>query len=101
MKTIKNIDDKPSHFQEDVLPETMAALPTYRRMFKNAVGTVAARNGEEAIDLYQLGLKLKMEGSDISLEDAEFKLLKDTCEKNPAQWMAHFQAQVLLKIKES
>lgn len=100
MKTIKGIDDKPTHWQDDIAPEVLATIPSFRKMFKAALGMGAAKDGENAIDLFQVGLKLKVEG-DISLEDAEFKLLKDRCSQNPAQWQAHFHGQVMLKLKEA
>lgn len=100
MKTIKGVDEKPEHFQEDVPAEVIATIPTYRRMFKAAVGMGLSKGGENAIDLVQLGLKLRIEG-DITLEDAEFKLLKERCSENPAQWQAHFHGLVMLKLKEA
>lgn len=100
MKTIKDVDTKPTHFQEDIPEEVAAAMPTYRKMFKAAVGMGLAKDADNAIDLLQLGLKLKVEG-DVQLEDAEFKLLKDRCSANTPQWQAHFHAQVMLKLKES
>lgn len=100
MKTITAVDEKPTHFQDDVPVDVLATLPTYRKMFKAAVGMGMAKDGENAIDLMQLGLKLKVDG-DISLEDAEFKLLKERCSANPAQWAAHFHGQVMLKLKEA
>ena len=100
MKTIKNVDSKPEHFQDDIAPEVAATIPTYRKMFKAAVGMGLAKDGENAIDLVQLGLKLRVDG-DINLEDAEFKLLKERCSQNPAQWTAHFHGQVMMKLKEA
>lgn len=100
MKTIKDVDAKPTHFQDDLPADAAAAMPTYRKMFKAAVGMGMAKDGENAIDLMQLGLKLKVDG-DIQLEDAEFKLLKQRCSENPAQWLAHFHGQVMLKLREA
>lgn len=101
MKKIKDIDQKPSHFQDDVPAETIDQMPTYRKMFRAAVGMALGRSGEESIELYQIGLKLKLDGSELSLEDAEFKILKDKCQQNPVGWSAHFHAQCLLKLKEA
>lgn len=101
MKTIKNIDDKPPHFDVDIEPETLLRLPTYRKMFRSAIGNGLAKDGEAAMDLIQLGLKFTQVESDISLEDAEFKILKDRCASNTPQWAAHFHGLVLLKLKEA
>jgi len=101
MKTIKDVDAKLTHFQDDIAPEVEATLPTYRKMFRAAAGMGLAKDGEKAIDSIQLGLKLRVDGSDIALEDAEFKLLKEFCSENPAQWQKHFHGQVMLKLKEA
>lgn len=101
MKKINAVDERPTHFQDDITPEVAAQIPTYRKMFKAAVGMGMAKDGENAIDLMQLGLKLKVDGADIELEDAEFKLLKERCSANPAQWVAHFHGQVMFKLKQS
>lgn len=101
MKTLKDLDTHLVHFEEDLPIDTVAQLPTYRKMYKAALGMVSSKNGEEAIDLYQVGLKLKLNEPQIDLEDAEFKLLKEACAKNPVQWMAHYHAQVVLKLKEA
>lgn len=99
MKTIKGIDESMSSFDDELPKDTV--LPTYRKLFKSTVGLAAARSGEEALDMYQLGLKLKIEGADIALEDAEFKLLRGCVEKNAGQLISHYLAQLLMKLKES
>lgn len=101
MKTLKDIDSKPIPFEEDIPAEALERIPTFRKLFKSSVGMLIKSNGDQAIDLYQLGLKLKLSEQDISLEDAEFNMLKDACNQNPMNWIAHFLAQVMLKLKES
>lgn len=101
MKTIKDVDSKPTHFQDDVPQEVIDQMPSYRKMFKAAIAMGLAKDGENAIDLMQLGLKFKLADPDISLEDAEFKLLKDRCSQNTPSWQAHFHAQVMLKLKDA
>lgn len=100
MKTLKDLDAKPEPMQEDTPAEIIATFPTYRKLMKSAVGTTVAKSGEEAIDLVQLGLKLKIDG-DVSIEDAEFKLLKEKCEANPMKWESHYHGQILLKLREA
>jgi len=99
MKKLIGIDEKLTYFTDDVKDE----LPTMRALLRAAVGMYAAQGGEQAIELYQLGLKLRMvdNSGTIDIEDAEFKLLKKVCEENPVKWIAHFQGQVLSKLKES
>lgn len=98
MKTIKNIDSRPTHFDEGVDQST---VPTYRNLLKGAIGICASNSPTEALDLYQIGMKLKLAESDISLEDAEFKLLKDKCDQNPSKWFSHIFAQVILFLREA
>ena len=104
MKTIKDIDSKPSPFETgEIIPQDQLDLvPSYRKLFRTAVGIVTGEaGGEKSIDLFQIGMKLKSAGPDIDLENSEFTLLQEQCKKNPAQWIAHFHGQVLLKLKES
>lgn len=101
MKTIKQIDEKIEWFAEDLSEIEKSTLPTFRKLFKAAIGMGVSKNPEEAVDLYQIGLKLKIDGPDISLEDAEFKRLKECCNPNPANWISHVHACVLMKIKEA
>ncbi len=101
MKTIKSVDDKPSTFEENVPQNVLDTMPSFRKLFKAAIGLTVKSNGDQAIDLYQLGLKFKQDTPDISVEDAEFNLLKDACNSNPAGWHSHYHAQVMLKLKEA
>lgn len=101
MKTIKNIDEVVEHFDKDLEKQFNIQPQTYRKMFKSAIGIGLTKNAEEAIDLIQIGLKLKIDSSDIVLEDVEFKMLKERCELNFPQWGAHFHGMVLLKLRES
>lgn len=101
MKIIKNIDEKPTSFDENISPEALKQMPTFRKLFKAAIGMSTRSNGEQAIDLYQLGLKFKTEENDISVEDSEFNLLKEACNQNPANWISHYHAQVMLKLKDA
>ena len=102
MITIKGIDAQTEHY-EDVRPEEKEklAFPTFRQLFISCLGGLPADNGEQAIDMYELGRKIKKAKEDyIELEDAEFKLLMEKVKKFP-KWGAFYQAQVLLKLKEA
>lgn len=101
MKTIKNIDERPPHFDDEVPADELLKIPTYRKFFRSAIGMGLAKDGDSAMDLIQIGLKLRVEGNDVTLEDAEFKALKERCERNTPQWAAHFHGHILLKLKES
>lgn len=101
MKTIKQLDKRVESFSDDIPPEVLNQLPTFRQLFKAGLGMAVRNSGEKAIDLYQVGLKLKLDGPDVALEDEEFKLLKEVCDQNPAQWLSHYHAQVMLKLREA
>lgn len=101
MKVIKSVDDRPSHFEEQLPADVMAQIPTFRRMFKSVCGMGLAKSGDEAVDLVQIGLKFSLAESDITLEDAEFKLLESRCAANPCGWQAHFHGQVMIKLREA
>ncbi len=101
MKTVKDVDAKPLPFEDDIPAEAMARIPTFRKMYVAAVGMMINANGDKAIDLYQLGLKLKTTDADIVLEDSQFSMLKDSCNSNPMQWIAHYHAQAMIKLKEA
>lgn len=100
MKHLKGLDEKPTSF-DDVPPEVMEKMPTFRKLFKAAIGMATRGSGEQAIDLYQVGLKLKLAEPDLSLEDAEFNLLREACNQNAPNWISHYHAQVMMKLKEA
>lgn len=101
MKTIKGLLSKPVPTEMQIEKGIKEVRDTYRKMFKQAVEHTLGKSKENAIENYQLGLKLMQDQDEIQLEDAEFKLLKEACESNPLQWISHFQAQILIKLKES
>lgn len=98
MKTIKGIDEKIKHFEEAPGSDN---LPTFRKMFLLGVGSQKGANGEEAISLYSVGLKIRDAKDSVELEDADFNLLKKACNDNPAAWLSFYHGQVLLKLKEA
>lgn len=98
MKIIKRLNERLDHFDEKADP---SALPTIRQELVKQLGISLADNAEQAIDLFQLGLKIKNAGDSVSIEDSEFNLLRKVCEKNQLKWMSHFQAQILLLLKQA
>ena len=99
MKTLRGLDEKPQ-LLEEIAEKDKDKVLSFRQLAKTVIGRCKADNGEESIDLTQVGLKLKAEG-DVGLEDAEFKLLKAKVEKNEAELTALFQGQLLMKIRGS
>jgi hypothetical protein len=100
MKTLRGIDEKPMHVDDEMPQDRIDKIPTYRRMMRDAVSLGMAKSGAQAIDLVQIGLKLKQVENEISLEDAEFKMLYDRCDLNPCQWQVFYHGQLMLKLKE-
>lgn len=102
MKTLKGLDQKPETLETEGVPQNVLdTIPTFRRLFKILVGNCVPKpNTDEAADLWQIGLKLKCEG-DVSIEDAEFKLLKNKAKENPTQFTAHILGQMLNKLSEA
>lgn len=110
MKTLTRLNEHPSHFmdegmcphcQQKISGLDVSKVVAFRRLLLNQIGGSVADNGEESLDLNQLGLKLRQEQDSVDLEDAEFRLLKKYCERNQIRWVSHFQSQVLSLLKES
>jgi hypothetical protein len=98
MKKLTGLNEKVSPISDDD-PRAGDIMPTFRRIYRMAIGNSLAKSGDEAIDLFQLGLKLRQEENEISLEDAEFRLLKESLARNAGQLVAHIQGQALLRLK--
>ncbi len=101
VKTLKGLDEKPSLIEEVADEKVLEAIPTFRRMLRIIAGNSQPKPGtEESIDLVQIGLKLKVEG-DVSLEDAEFKLLLAKAKDNRPDYSSQILGQILLKFKDA
>lgn len=98
------LDTKPEHYQEDIPEETRAKMPTFRKMFIGVAGGGAAKNQEDAMDLQQLVLKLRVlntDGDYVDVEDAQHRLLIKKTEENPSNNAAFFQAQMFQILKDA
>jgi len=101
MKTLKGLDQKPVLIDDVTDEKVLETIPTFRKMLKIVAGNSQPKAGtDEAIDLFQIGLKLKSDG-DVALEDAEFRLLHNKCKDNPANFTSHILGQILLMLKEA
>ncbi len=101
MKTLTGLDQKPQLVEEPTDEKVIVLIPTFRTMLKRIAGNCEPKPGsEESIDLYQIGLKLAIEG-DVQLEDAEFKLLFEKSKTNPTKFSSHVLGQLLLKFKDA
>lgn len=96
MKKIIGLDERLDAF--DTIAPTQK-LPTFKQLFVNCLGAARPDNGAQAIESYKAATKiLNAKNDDVLLEDSEFKLLRDKCEKNELGWQAYYLAQALLKI---
>ena len=100
MKKLRGLDDRPQPLEKDTSKEVREQIPKFRRLYKMAVGNAMGRDAENAIELYQVGLKLRIDSDTIELEDAEFKLLKEKVEGNDAKFASTIHAQMILRIRE-
>lgn len=100
MKTIKGITEKLAVFS---LRETQEVdSNSFQDVFRTIISLSIGKSAEQALEMFEIGLKLKNnKESNLELEDAEFKLLKEKVEANPNQQPAFFHAQLLLKLKEA
>lgn len=103
MKRITGIDTKPEHYQEDVTAEAMEKMPTFRKMLIGVAGGCSSKGQEEALDLQQIVLKLRVlnEGDFVDLEEAQIRLLTKKVDENPQQYAAFFLAQIFQKLKDA
>lgn len=104
MKRIEGIDTKPEHYQDDVTPDVMEKMPTFRKMFIALAGGGSAKGQEEAMDIQQIVLKLRVLNSDgdyVDLEDAQMRLLRKKVEENTANYTAFFLAQLFEKMTKA
>lgn len=101
MKTIKNIDEKPNLLEANLSDDILAKIPTFRQYLKAMVSNMVGKNPDESLDLYQAGLKLMVEGSDLSVEDSQFRILQAKVNENPLQWPVVVHAQLIQKFKQA
>ncbi len=60
----------------------------------NILGTYQAMNGEEAIKVYDIGIKINNSKKEIELEDSDFELLKKAVSNNKI-FISIITAQIL------
>lgn len=98
MKTLTRLNDKLDPiFDEE---KAGASMPTFRRLYRLALGNSMAKNPDEAVDLVQVGLKLKLEEDAVNLEDAEFALLKDAVTRNSQSMVAQLFGQLVIRLRD-
>lgn len=101
MKEIKGINDKLDLFTLTDEGEKKDKS-SFKDMYRTIVSLSLGKSGEQALEMFELGLKIKnLVGDVLPLEDAEYRLLKSKVEDNVTQLAAYFQAQLLHKLKQA
>lgn len=101
MKQIKDINEKLDLFTLTDEGEKKDKS-SYKDMYRTIVSLSLGKSGEQALEMFELGLKIKnVVGDVLGLEDAEYKLLKSKVDDNMTQVPAYFHAQLLLKLKQA
>ena len=96
MKKIVGLEEKVKSFDEKD-----SVLQPFKEFFQAAVKFSVKKSGEEAVDLFEINLKLKQAKGEVELEDAQFKLLKTCCNENPIGWPSVIHGQLYKKLQES
>lgn len=99
MKIIEGLNDQLQHWEDNLTPAAEASLPTFKKFYSNILGSAQGKTGDESIEMFLIGMKLKKAGDVVELEDAEHKLLLEKVTLNQNQVVAHFHAQLILKLK--
>ena len=102
MKILKGLNNKPEILEENPTAEMTKDVPTYRRLFKMVVGnSIAKEKTEEAVDMVQVAMKLRIDEDTIPLEDAQFKILREKVIDNDVKLTALFQGQMIILLDEA
>lgn len=96
MKILKGLDEKVQS-----LDENNVDLQPFRDFYVAAVKFSIKKSGDEAVDLFEIALKLKHAQDSVELEDAQFKLVKTACNENPIGWPAIIHGQIFKKLQEA
>lgn len=99
MKVIKGVNEKLDLFSISEEGEQKDKA-SFKDMYRTVISLSLGNSGDQALEMFELGLKLKnTKTDDVELEDAEFKLLKEKVQENKLQQPAHFLGQLLKKLK--
>lgn len=98
MKRLTGLDDKIVNLEAGEVPADQ--LPSYRNLLKTILNRQVAKNAEEALDVNQILLKLRLVESDIEFENAEFKLIKDKVNENQAKMFQGPHGQMVAYLEK-
>lgn len=99
MKTLKNVDREVEYLDGFNLPSG-TKLSTMRMLLKILLNRTVSKSPDEAIDINQLLLKLRLVESDIQLENAEFKVMKEKVEANEMKMPQGEYGQLVTYVRE-
>lgn len=101
MKVIKGVNEKLELFTLTDEGEQKDKA-SFKDMYRTVVSLSLGNSGDQALEMFELGMKIKhAKSDDIELEDAEFKLLQDKVKENSLKQPAHFLGQLLSKLKQA
>ena len=96
MRVITNLDDKPKLLEDNLSTDVTDKIPTYRQLLKVLISNVAAKNPDEALDLYKAGLKiLDAKDGKVELEDSQFRHVHNKARENELKWTVPIHAQLM------
>ena len=100
MKKIVGIDEELKTLAGEIFKYGEKNL-TVKLALLNLIGVAKAKNGEEAIKIMDIGLRLKDAGKDFEFNEDEEAVIKEAINSNNPQYLASIIAPVYKKIKEA
>jgi hypothetical protein len=101
MRIVSNIDTKPRLLENDLSPEILEKLPTFRQLLKVLISTSTEKNAEAAQDLFNAGIKLVDAKEFVELEDSQWRHLHNKARENGPGWYVPFHAQVITLLEKA
>lgn len=74
----------------------------FKDILMHQLGSYRSQEGKKTLEVFALGIKIAQYNEDLlSLEEAEYNLLKEIVTSNPAQMAVVIQGRTLLMFKEA
>jgi len=99
MKKLIGVQDATVLFDEDAIARGIKP-PTYGTLLTNLLNGIQPRNNEESAVVGQILLKLRMRENELSLENADFKLVLEKLNENFVKMYAGYHSQLLLWLQK-
>ena len=94
MKKLTGLEEKL-----EKLNEKDSDMQSFKEFFKAAVSFSITKSGDEAVDLFEIAIKIRRANGEVDLEDAEFKKLSSKVGENPVGWPSWVHAQLVSKLR--